>query len=126
MVTTVTCLRPAEDVIEFRHVGDVSDAELTTAFGQMVELARANDIWHLLSDATEMTDAPKFLEILPLVELLSSYGVKDRFRQALIRAHDPVAQSKVDFWAAAMTDHALRVLSFDDRGDALGWLASQE
>lgn len=126
MATTVTCLRPTDDVIEFHHVGVVTDPELQTAFGEMVGLARENDIWHIMSDCTELTDAPKFLQMLPLVELLSGFGVKDRFRQALVRAHDPVAQAKVDFWQASMSDHGLRVMSFDDRSEALGWLASQE
>lgn len=126
MTTTVRCLRPEHDAIEFHHVGVVDEAELAQAFGEMIEIARSLGLWRVVSDCTELTDAPRLLEMLPFVEALESYGVKDRFRQALVRPRDPQAQWKVDFWHGSMTDHGLRVLAFDDRNEALGWLRSSD
>lgn len=125
MATTVRCLLPEHHVVEFHHVGVVTEEELGTAFGEMVALARANDIWHIMSDCTALTEGPRFLEMLPFVEALRSFGVKDRFRQALVRPTDPNGRAAVDFWNGSMTDHGLTVVSFDDRGEALGWLATQ-
>lgn len=125
MATTVRSLLPEHDVVEFHHVGVVTTEELATAFAEMVALARATDTWHLISDCTDLTQAPRLLDMLPLVETLRGVGVQERFRQALVRPTDPVARMPVDYWNASMTDHGLTVMTFDDRGEALGWLATQ-
>lgn len=125
MATTVSCLLPEHSVVEFHHVGVVTEEELATAFGEMVALAQANDIWHVMSDCTDLTEGPRFLEMLPFVEALRGFGVKERFRQALVRPVDVKGRAAVDYWHASMTDHGLTVLSFDHRSEALGWLATQ-
>ena len=125
MATTVSSLLPDHDVVQFHHVGVVSNEELGEAFAQMVALARSTDTWHIMSDCSALTQAPRLLDMLPLIETLRGFGVQDRFRQALVRPVDEIAKTPVDYWNASMIEHGLTVMSFDDRSEALGWLATQ-
>jgi hypothetical protein len=93
----VRSLAPEHPIIEARYSGRVDREDIEEAFTVCLTLALEHDTWLMLADCTDMVWTPKITDLFDLVEALSTLGVTERYREALVRPSDVTAATSVGF-----------------------------
>jgi len=124
MTSTVRTLAPAYPIIEVTHSGKVTAQDLRASAKEALGLARDMDAFHLLTDCTDLTDAPDDIALLALGDTLRTVSAGMDFRQALLWPTDAEARLAVDFWQTAETDFGAKAKVFSHRDAAIEWLTA--
>ena len=122
MTSTVHSLLPQYPVIEVTHSGKVTSGDLRASAAKALDMARSMDAFHLLTDCTDLTDAPDDIALLALGETLRTVSAGMDFRQALLWPKDAQARLAVDFWQTAENDFGAKAKVFSGRDAAIEWL----
>lgn len=122
MTSTVRSLMPQHPIIEVTHAGTVTAGDLRASGGEAVRLAGEMGTFHVLTDCTDLTDAPDDIALLSLGEVLRSVASDKGFRQALLWPKDAQARLAVDFWRTAESDLGVQAKLFVSREAAIEWL----
>lgn len=124
MTSVVQTLTPAHAVIEVTHSGEITASDLRTSGKQVLDIAREQGIWHVLTDCSGATQVPGAIDVLNLVGLVDQVELDKGFRQALIWPDDAEARLGFDFWRTVEANHGLHARAFGDRDAAIAWLES--
>ncbi len=124
MTSTVRSLAPQYPVIEVTHSGKVTSADLRASTAKALDMARSMDAFHLLTDCTDLAEAPDDIALLALGERLRTVSANLDFRQALLWPKDAEARLAVDFWQTTETDFGAKAKVFSSRDAAIAWLTS--
>ena len=79
-----------------------------------------------LLDCADLTQGSAAVPIVELADRVSSLGTDPRWRQAIVKPHDPWAAMSVVRWEAAATNRGMTVRLFEDRESALAWLTATD
>jgi hypothetical protein len=122
MTSVVQSLAPAHAIIEVTHSGEITASDLRGSGKQVLELARQEGIWHVLTDCTEATKVPGAIDVLNLVGLVDQVELDAGFRQALLWPRDAETRLGFDFWRTVEANHGMHAKAFGDRDAAIAWL----
>ena len=110
-------------VIEVVYAGVVTAETLAEVPAAALALAREHDVWHVLTDCSEMTSDPSIFSLYDLAALLSQLGVAARYREAVVLSTTS-ERDGFEFYENTMVNRGLEVRCFRDRRDALVWLCA--
>jgi hypothetical protein len=111
--------------IEVRFFGDVTPADLNTAFEAVLALAREEDLWLILADTSELTSDPTVFALYDVAAQVADAGVARRFREAVVAPPGAASADSARFFEDAMVNRGLVARVFGDRVAAEAWLGEQ-
>jgi hypothetical protein len=122
MAWKVRDLAPAYAAVELTYSGVVDRADLEASYVSTFELASASDTWHVLCDLSEVTGGHSLFDLYALVTAVSTLGLGNRFREALLVIDHPEVVERAHFWETASVNRGVAARAFTDRDAALAWL----
>ena len=108
--------------LEVRYFGEVTPADLRTAFGEGLHLAREINTFLVLTDCTAMRGGHSLFDLYAMVSDLAGHREIIRYKEAVLMPAAPGLAEKVTFWETACRNRGLWVKVFSDRDSALAWL----
>ena len=126
MTSTVQALMPAHAIIAGTHSGVVSASDLRNAARETFALCQEHDVWRVLTDCHDVTQAPGAIDLLNLLEAMGKAGVDQEFRQALVWPTDMQARLAFDVWKTGEQNRGYHAQAFTDRDAAIAWLESDD
>lgn len=110
-------------VVETQYSGVIPGAELAAAVTATINTGKREGMRRFLGDCTELAGGHSAVDLYGLAELLQAAGVAAHFKEAILVPQLPSAMEDVRFWETACYNRGLRVRIFEDRQQALDWLA---
>ena len=77
-------LLDAPPCIELTFVGTVTVDDVRLGFTEGSRLAHEHDVWHVLTDLSDVTSDPSVLALYDIATELAESGVAPRYREALV------------------------------------------
>jgi hypothetical protein len=111
--------------IEVRYVGNVTADDVATGFREGLDLAVEHDVWHILTDTSELTSDPSVFTLYDLATQISDAGVAHRYREALVAPPGADSLEGARFYEDAMVNRGLLARVFGSRLEAEAWLVEQ-
>ena len=112
--------------IEVRYFGTVTGDDVATGLRDGFALAVENDLWHILTDTSELTSDPSVFALYDVAAQISDAGVARRFREAVVAPPGAQSEESAKFFEDAMVNRGLLARVFATRAEAEAWLVQQE
>jgi hypothetical protein len=123
------CTTPLLDsprCIEVRYFATVTGDDVATGLREGFALAVEHDLWHILTDTSELTSDPSVFALYDVATQLSDAVVARRYREALVAPPGAESLETARFYEDAMVNRGLLARVFGSRADAEAWLLEQE
>ena len=116
-------LLPGRSVVETVYAGLLSAEELRAAVEATLKLSLASGTATFLGDCSALKGGHSVFDLYELAKVVATLPNKAQFREALLIAPDTTSREDVEFWETTCINRGLKVRLFENRDEALAWLA---